>query len=186
MLPGMKGGPLAPYACDPARSRGRRYPEANAPTRNAFQRMYDMILSYGTDSYTDFKKNIVRYKFFSDPIDNGKDAIFGLDVQLMKLVNEAPIDDLGALFAQYNQAVEDAVALGVLIGSLVAGQTFYNFTLDNIRQFGALKAMGVRVVPPAATDGNVTWRSPSSMRRVHHCFMPPISADSKTSNLKVS
>jgi hypothetical protein len=29
--------------------------------------------------------------------------------QLMKLVNEAPIDDLGALFAQYNQAVEDAL-----------------------------------------------------------------------------
>ena len=55
--------------------------------RNAFQRMYDMILSYGTDSYTDFKKNIVKYKFFSDPIDNGKDAIYGLDVPLMKLVH---------------------------------------------------------------------------------------------------
>ena len=36
-----------------------------------------------------------------------------------------------------------AVALGVLIGSLVAGQTFYNFTLDNLRHYGALKAMGV-------------------------------------------
>ena len=56
-------------------------------TRNAFQRMYDMILGYGTDNYTDFKKNISRYKFFSDPIDNGKDAIYGLDVPLMKLVH---------------------------------------------------------------------------------------------------
>ena len=36
-----------------------------------------------------------------------------------------------------------AVALGVLIGSLVAGQTFYNFTLDNLRHYGSLKAMGV-------------------------------------------
>ena len=36
-----------------------------------------------------------------------------------------------------------AVALGVLIGSLVAGQTFYNFTLDNLRHYGALKAMGI-------------------------------------------
>jgi len=36
-----------------------------------------------------------------------------------------------------------AVALGVMIGSLVAGQTFYNFTLDNLRHYGALKAMGV-------------------------------------------
>lgn len=55
--------------------------------RNAFQRMYDMILSYGVDSYVDFKKNIVRYKFFNDPMDNGKEAIFGLDVPLMKLVH---------------------------------------------------------------------------------------------------
>jgi serine protein kinase len=56
-------------------------------TRNAFQRVYDMILSYGTTEYVDFKKNVTHYKFFEDPIDNGKDAIFGLDVQLMKLVH---------------------------------------------------------------------------------------------------
>ncbi len=55
--------------------------------RNAFQRIYDMVLLYGTESYVDFKKNITKYKFFSDPIDNGKDAIFGLDVPLMKLVH---------------------------------------------------------------------------------------------------
>lgn len=36
-----------------------------------------------------------------------------------------------------------AVALGILIGSLVAGQTFYNFTLDNLRHYGTLKAMGL-------------------------------------------
>lgn len=35
-----------------------------------------------------------------------------------------------------------AVLLGFLVGTVIAGQTFYNFTLDNIRQFGALKAMG--------------------------------------------
>ncbi len=55
--------------------------------RNAFQRIYDMVLSYGTENYTEFKKNIVRYKFFSDSIDNGKDAIYGLDIPLMKLVH---------------------------------------------------------------------------------------------------
>lgn len=32
--------------------------------------------------------------------------------------------------------------LGLIVGTAIAGQTFYNFTLDNIRQFGALKAMG--------------------------------------------
>lgn len=35
-----------------------------------------------------------------------------------------------------------SVALGFIVGAAIAGQTFYNFTLDNIRQFGVLKAMG--------------------------------------------
>lgn len=35
-----------------------------------------------------------------------------------------------------------AVALGFLVGTAIAGQTFYNFTLDNLRHFGVLKAMG--------------------------------------------
>ena len=32
--------------------------------------------------------------------------------------------------------------LGFLVGTAIAGQTFYNFTIENIKQFGALKAMG--------------------------------------------
>ncbi len=56
-------------------------------TRNAFQRMYDMILSWGSSSYTEYKKTIARYHFFDDPIDQGKDGVFGLDVSLMKLVH---------------------------------------------------------------------------------------------------
>ena len=36
--------PLAPYACDPARSRGRRYPEPVAPTRTDYQRDRDRIV----------------------------------------------------------------------------------------------------------------------------------------------
>jgi len=34
------------------------------------------------------------------------------------------------------------VALGFVIGTVIAGQTFYNFTLDNLRYFGTMKAMG--------------------------------------------
>ncbi|HLL90333.1 MAG TPA: ABC transporter permease [Tepidisphaeraceae bacterium] len=37
-----------------------------------------------------------------------------------------------------------AVTLGFIVGTAIAGQTFYNFTLDNLKQFGALKAMGAR------------------------------------------
>lgn len=37
-----------------------------------------------------------------------------------------------------------AVLLGFLVGVAISGQTFYNFTLDNLRYFGTLKAMGAR------------------------------------------
>jgi len=35
------------------------------------------------------------------------------------------------------------IAVGLIVGTVVAGQTFYLFTIENLRQFGALKAMGV-------------------------------------------
>ncbi|MCS6796986.1 MAG: serine protein kinase [Myxococcota bacterium] len=56
-------------------------------TRNAFQRLYDMIVSFGEEEYIDNKKRLVRYPFFRDPIDGGRDAIFGLDIPLMRLVH---------------------------------------------------------------------------------------------------
>ncbi len=62
----------------------RKRPEV---TRNAFQRVYDMVISYGTEEYIDNKKKLIRYNFFRDEIDGGKDAIFGLDIPLMRLVH---------------------------------------------------------------------------------------------------
>lgn len=35
-----------------------------------------------------------------------------------------------------------AVILGFIVGMAIVGQTFYNFTLDNLRYFGTFKAMG--------------------------------------------
>jgi putative ABC transport system permease protein len=35
-----------------------------------------------------------------------------------------------------------SVLLGFIVGAAIAGQTFYNFTLGNLLQFGVLKAMG--------------------------------------------
>jgi putative ABC transport system permease protein len=35
------------------------------------------------------------------------------------------------------------VVLGFIVGCAIAGQTFYTFVLENLNQFGALKAMGV-------------------------------------------
>ncbi len=34
------------------------------------------------------------------------------------------------------------VVLGFIVGAAIAGQTFYLFTIENLKQFGALKAMG--------------------------------------------
>ena len=56
-------------------------------TRSAYQRVYDMILSYGQEEYIDNKKRLVRYNFFKDEQHGGRDAIFGLDIPLMRLVN---------------------------------------------------------------------------------------------------
>jgi len=35
------------------------------------------------------------------------------------------------------------IAIALLVGTVVAGQTFYIFTIENLKQFGALKAIGV-------------------------------------------
>jgi putative ABC transport system permease protein len=35
------------------------------------------------------------------------------------------------------------ITLGFIVGAAITGQTFYLFTIENLKQFGALKAMGV-------------------------------------------
>src|SRR5262249_11258312 len=35
------------------------------------------------------------------------------------------------------------ITIALIVGTVVAGQTFYLFTLENLKQFGALKAIGV-------------------------------------------
>ncbi|MEZ4662583.1 MAG: hypothetical protein R2911_33955 [Caldilineaceae bacterium] len=54
--------------------------------RTAYQRLYDMIMSYGYETYTEFREELMHYKFFDDPIGNGEDAVFGMDRHLMDLV----------------------------------------------------------------------------------------------------
>ncbi|HUY87172.1 MAG TPA: serine protein kinase [Pirellulales bacterium] len=56
-------------------------------TRNAFERVYEMIMSYGTESYEQAREKRVRYRFFQDPDQNGQDGVFGLDDSLAALVN---------------------------------------------------------------------------------------------------
>jgi putative ABC transport system permease protein len=57
-----------------------------------------------------------------------------------------------------------SVLLGFFVGAAIAGQMFYNFTNDNIKQFGALKAMGASnmmlvkmIVLQAVSVGVMGW-----------------------------
>jgi serine protein kinase len=55
--------------------------------RSAYQRLYDMIVSYGSTEYVKERENLIHYPFFDDSLDAGKDAVFGLDKPLMTLVD---------------------------------------------------------------------------------------------------
>jgi serine protein kinase len=55
--------------------------------RNAYQRLHDMILSHGVTEYTRQHDRHVHYRIFDDLIDNGRDAVFGLDGVLMRLAH---------------------------------------------------------------------------------------------------
>ncbi len=56
-------------------------------TRTAYQRLYDMILSHGTDEAFENKEKIIRYKFFTEYAAKHGDGIYGIDRPLMQLVN---------------------------------------------------------------------------------------------------
>src|SRR6266568_1065681 len=56
-------------------------------TRSAYQRLYDMILSHGTEAVYEHKEKITRFKFFTEFAALHGDAIYGLDRPLMHLVN---------------------------------------------------------------------------------------------------
>src|SRR5690349_4683414 len=56
-------------------------------TRASWRRLYDMIVSHGVSEDTDTNKKVTHYTFYDDPFTQGRDAVFGLDVTLMKLVN---------------------------------------------------------------------------------------------------
>ena len=54
--------------------------------RTAHQRVYDMVLSYGVEEIEVDKEKVPNYTFFSDPVDGGKDGIFGLERSLHDLM----------------------------------------------------------------------------------------------------
>src|SRR4051812_7495875 len=61
--------------------------EQPSVTRTAYQRLYDMILAYGTEDIYENKDKLTRFKFFTEFATRHADGIYGLDRPLMQLVN---------------------------------------------------------------------------------------------------
>ncbi len=61
--------------------------KAPAVTRTSYQRLYDMILSHGTEDIYENKDKLTRFKFFTEFATRHADGIYGLDRPLMQLVN---------------------------------------------------------------------------------------------------
>ncbi len=66
--------------------------------RNAYQRLFDTILSFGSEQPAEGSGAPVHYRFFDDPFDAGRDAIFGIGKPLAQLVSflRAAAHGLGA------------------------------------------------------------------------------------------
>ncbi len=128
-------------------------------TRNAFQRLYDLIIGYGTQSYTDAKKEMIHYKFFDDEENGGKDAVFGLDISLMKLVNVLKSAALGygtekrvillhGPVGSAKSTICRRIKKGVEAYSKRADGALYTFEwIDPEGQFEEVFGEGVRVFP---------------------------------------
>ena len=62
--------------------------ENPAVARNAYERVYDMVMSYGSHSYEISRsESRTHFHFFDDPDNDGADAVFGLDASLEQFVN---------------------------------------------------------------------------------------------------
>ena len=123
-------------------------------TRNAYQRLYDMILAQGFSEYTRHHEKYVHYRLFDDPVDNGRDAVFGLDAPLMRLVNSVKS-------AAYGYGTEKRILL--LHGPVGSSKSTIcrllkkGFEVYSNQKEGALYTFGWRLDPANTSLDAVQW-----------------------------
>ena len=120
---------LAPYACDPAQSRGRRFAEPAAPTRSDFQRDRDRIVHS-----TAFRRLVYKTQVFL----NHEGDLFRT-----RLTHSLEVAQLGRSIARslhLNEDLVEAIALAHDLGHTPFGHAGQDALNDCLKQYNSLSA----------------------------------------------
>jgi dGTPase len=146
----------APYACDPAASRGRVHPEASSPTRSDFQRDRDRIIHSSAFRRLKHKTQVFVYH-------EG-------DHYRTRLTHSIEVSQIARALARslgLDEDLAEALALSHDLGHTPFGHTGEDALDDCMRRFGGFdhNAQALRIVTRlecryANYDGlNLTWET---------------------------
>lgn len=163
----MKSVELAPFACDPARSRGRLHPEVAAPTRTDFQRDRDRIVHS-----TAFRRLVYKTQVFL----NHEGDLFRT-----RLTHSLEVAQLGRSIARalgINEDLVEAVSLAHDLGHTPFGHAGQDALNDCMGAFGGFEhnLQSLRVVDsleeryPAYDGLNLTFETREGILK--HCSLP--------------
>ena len=155
---------LAPYACDPAHTRGRRYPQAPAPTRTEYQRDRDRIVHS-----TAFRRLVYKTQVFL----NHEGDLFRT-----RLTHSIEVAQLGRSIArslQLNEDLVEAIALAHDLGHTPFGHAGQDALNDCMANYGGFEhnLQSLRVVDsleeryPEFDGLNLTFETREGMLK--HC-----------------
>lgn len=125
---GSGGAALAPYACDPARTRGRRHPQPPAPTRNDHQRDRDRVVHCGA-----FRRLVYKTQVFL----NHEGDLFR--TRLTHSLEVAQLARSAARVLRLNEDLVEAIALAHDLGHTPFGHAGQDALADCLRAHGGFE-----------------------------------------------